>query len=346
MEFYNLELGNKTSRLHFNACDALFNGLDEHNTVVLVDQNTDEVVTPFIPTQEYNLRKIVLPAGERCKDLDTLKTTLSTLLDWEVTRDATVVGAGGGAVTDLAGMVSNLYLRGIRLVLIPTTLLAMVDAALGGKTGINFGRYKNMVGTFYPASEVRICSSLLTTLPEREFRSGLAEVIKAAMLGDAELMTLLEDRSADILARNPGVLSEMIYRSVMVKVRHVEEDFTERGIRVHLNLGHTFGHALESAAGLGAYSHGEAVAWGIGRALELGEYLGITDREYALRSRTLLEKYGFDLALSGYSESKLIAAIYHDKKRNRNGLRFILQTGPQKTEIRQIEENIVRSILV
>jgi len=184
----------------------------------------------------------------------------------------------------------------------------MVDAAIGGKTGVNFGAFKNLVGTFYPAREIRICLDFLVTLPEAEYRSGLAEVIKAAMLGDARLFELLESEPDAVRNRDPSVTEELVRRAVSVKAVHVREDLTEQGIRSHLNLGHTFAHALESVAGFGAVAHGDAVAWGIVQALRLGSALGITDPDYRERSEAALwSRNSFD-SCERFTRAKRFAA--------------------------------------
>ena len=181
------------------------------------------------------------------------------------------------------------------LVLAPTTLLAMVDACLGGKTGIDFLGYKNLVGTFYPASLIVVAPAGLRSLPEQEFRAGIAEAIKTAIIGDRALFDLLRDAKTEIDARDDGILAKIVRRSLAVKGRIVEEDPMESGIRAKLNLGHTFGHALESATGFSSWRHGEAVAWGIGRAIALGLRLGLTDRPFAEEVEALLRLYGFRL---------------------------------------------------
>ena len=226
----------------------------------------------------------------------------------------------------------------------PTTLLAMVDAAFGGKTGVNFGGFKNMVGTFYPAREVRVSTHFLTTLPEKEFRSGLAEVIKSALIDDSNLYDLLANRKEDIFLRKSEILDEIVFRSLGVKGRIVEADLTEQGIRAHLNLGHTFAHALETVTGFGTWSHGEAVAWGIGRALELGVQLGTTSRSYTDEVIRLLKDYNFTLSISVDSD-ELILAMGRDKKKQEGRLRFVLQSGPSATFIQEVPEAEVRKVL-
>jgi len=289
--------------------------------------------------------RVVLPPGERSKQWDVFHTLLRTCAERNLTRNDRIVAVGGGAVCDLSAFAAAVYMRGVELTLVPTTLLAMVDAAIGGKTGIDFLGYKNLVGAFYPADSVLIVPDFLDTLSEREFRSGLAEVLKAAMLGDEELLALLEHDRTAVLARDPEALRELISRAVAVKAGVVNRDFTERGERAHLNLGHTFGHALEAVLGFGVLTHGEAVAWGIGRALDLGQRIGITDPAWAERARTLLDDYGYALKRPGGTTAAIIAAMQKDKKRRRDGLPFVLQRGVGETELREVSSSQVAAVL-
>jgi 3-dehydroquinate synthase len=264
-----------------------------------------------------------LPAGESAKQWESVRALLTFCTEHSLGRDATIAGVGGGVICDITAFAASLYMRGCRLVLVPTTLLAMVDASLGGKTGIDFLGFKNLVGTFSPAHRIVIAPGAVKSLPEREYLSGLAEVIKTAMIGDAGLLSLLEDARERILARNTGAVEEMIRRSLAVKGRIVEEDPREKGSRAFLNLGHTFGHALESATGFTGWTHGEAVAWGIGRSLAAGLRFGITDPSFARRVRALLRLYGYRLeADSGYDA--LEPAFGLDKKRRSGKTRLVI----------------------
>jgi len=245
----------------------------------------------------------------------------------------------------MAAFAASLYMRGCRLVLVPTTLLAMVDAALGGKTGIDYGGFKNMVGTFYPAQELRLWPGVLASLPDREFRSGLAEVIKHAFLADPKLLTLLEDKRSAILARDSAVLEELVFRAVMVKVGVVERDLRETGERAFLNLGHTFGHALEAVLGFdGSWVHGEAVCWGMARAFDLGVVLGRTDPAWRDRAVALMSGYGFRLAASA-SPTAVLAAMNNDKKKKAGQVRFVLQENLGRTFQQAVDDAAVLACL-
>ncbi len=267
--------------------------------------------------------QVCLPAGEKAKQWESVHAVLTRCAESGLGRDATIAGIGGGVICDITAFAASLYMRGCRLVLVPTTLLAMVDASLGGKTGIDFLGYKNLVGTFYPAHRIVIAPGAVKSLPDREYLSGLAEVIKTALIGDAELLVLLETARERILSREPAVVEEMISRSLAVKGRIVQEDPREKGIRAVLNLGHTFGHALESATGFARWTHGEAVAWGIGRALSAGIRFGMTDPAFAHRVRSLLRAYGYRMEADAAFDA-LKAAFGLDKKRRGGTARLVI----------------------
>lgn len=289
--------------------------------------------------------QLILPPGESCKEISVLDAVLRGALALGLTRDTRFLVVGGGAATDLGAFAASIYLRGVPLILVPTTLLAMVDAAVGGKTAIDFGGFKNIVGSFYPATEVRIVPAFVNTLSEREYRSGLAEVIKAAMLADTRLFEILESEASAVLNRDESVVAECIERAIAVKVQVVQADFYERGERAFLNLGHTFAHALEAVSGLGQWSHGEAVAWGTVRALHAGLALGITARSYVDRAEALFQRYGYRLTAPDVDPMALIAAMQKDKKRTSGGLSFVLQADLGETLRAPVAETVLRDIL-
>lgn len=268
-------------------------------------------------------RTVVLPPGERSKRWRSVEAILGRAVALGLGRDGCMLGVGGGVVCDVTGLAASLFMRGCALALAPTTLLAMVDASLGGKTGIDFRGGKNLVGSFHPASRVLVCPAALATLPDREFLSGLAEAIKTAVVGDPSLLDLLEARRGEVLARDPGLLAEVVRRCLRVKGAICEADPREGGRRMLLNLGHTFGHALESWSGFRGWTHGEAVAWGMGRAAALGLALGATDPAFARRLGALLAAYGYRLeAPAGLRE--LGPALRFDKKQRGGTLRFVV----------------------
>jgi 3-dehydroquinate synthase len=326
-------------RTHVRAASpsSLFDSISE-SAVIVCDTNTRQFAPPG--------REVVeLPAGEQHKSWEYLHHVLGVLLEKGLTRASTVVGLGGGVITDLSACAASLYMRGCRLVLVPTSLLAMVDAALGGKTGVNFGGYKNMVGTFYPAHELILAPDLVRTLPEREYRSGLAEVIKSALLGDLELLALLETEVDSVLARDSALTERCVHACVAVKGRIVETDLRESGVRAHLNLGHTFAHALETVTGFGTYTHGEAVAWGLARAAQLSVLEGYAEQAYAEQVSVLLSRYGYDTTVRPELASDLIAAMQRDKKRTGAEVQFVLQRAAGETLVTSVEAENLTAVL-
>lgn len=289
--------------------------------------------------------RVVLPAGEAGKSWPAVEEILRHALKHGYDRGARFAAVGGGVVCDVAAFASSLYLRGVDTVLVPSTLLAMVDAAIGGKTGINLAGFKNMVGTFHLAREVRICPELVDTLTERDYTSGLAEAIKTALLGDGELLELLEAHLENVIAREPATVKEVVRRSAQVKASVVQNDYLERGNRAVLNFGHTFAHALESVAGFGEWTHGEAVAWGMARALALGRRLGRTDGDYAERIETLLTRYGYRTEAGIADADRLLSAMQKDKKRAGDAVRFVLSKGVGNTVVEPVPETEVRAVL-
>jgi 3-dehydroquinate synthase len=281
---------------------------------------------------------LVLQPGERHKSWDSVKTILQKARECGLGRDGLFIAVGGGVLCDLTAFSASVYMRGAKLALVPTTLLAMADAALGGKTGFDLEGIKNLAGTFYPAGEIIISLETLETLPEREWKSGIAEIIKAAVLdpetSGSGAKTLELFRDSRIAGNPPGkpvekpVFEKLIAMAVRVKGTIVEADPRETGAeRALLNLGHSFGHALETAAGLGSLSHGEAVAWGIARSCELGLSLGITPPERAKTIGEILSAWGYETAVP-YSFSidpdLFKTALLSDKKKKSGKLRFVV----------------------
>ena len=276
----------------------------------------------------------VLPAGETGKTLATCSDIFDALSQLRAGRDAVVVGLGGGVVGDLAGFAAACWMRGVRFVQSPTTLLAMVDSSVGGKTGVNLPQGKNLVGAFHQPAAVLADTSTLATLPGRELIAGLAEVVKYAALGDADLFEWLELQADALLARNPTTLTDAIGACVRHKAGIVARDEHETGERALLNLGHTFGHAIESATAYERYLHGEAVAIGMMLAARLSERLGLADREDGDRLRALLERLGLPVRLDPPIDPELLLGHMRlDKKATADGLRFVLWRGIGRAEV-------------
>jgi 3-dehydroquinate synthase len=264
-----------------------------------------------------------VPEGEEAKSLQTMTALQRQLATQEAHRDDLVVALGGGAVGDLAGFVAATYMRGVPFVQVPTTLTAQVDAAIGGKTAVNLPEGKNLVGAFHQPVAVLADTSTLATLPERDYRSGLAEVAKYALTLDLELLEGLERDPAPVLAREPAALERLVARCVRAKAGVVGEDERDTGRRLILNYGHTLGHALERLDAFAGRSHGEAVAVGMMFAARVAEARGTAAAGLASRHARLLASLGLDAAGLLPSAEEILRAMRMDKK-YREGMRFVL----------------------
>jgi 3-dehydroquinate synthase len=267
-----------------------------------------------------------VPPGEASKSLEQLAQLVDWLADRRAERGEALLAFGGGVVGDLAGFAAAVYLRGIPLIQVPSTLLAQVDASIGGKVGINHASGKNLMGAFYQPRLVLADPALLLTLPRRELSEGWAEVIKHGMALDASYVETLEREADLLLAKKPEPLTRVIARSVALKASVIEEDTLEAdgGRRHLLNYGHTIGHAIESVAGYGKWLHGEAVAAGMMAEAQLGLRIGITPAAVVTRQRTLLERYGLPTSLGGLPASDLLRACLWDKTVQHGRIRWVL----------------------
>ncbi len=272
--------------------------------------------------------RVELPAGEQNKQVEPVLDAVDRLLEAGWQRRAPVVALGGGVLGDMAGLVAALTLRGVPFVQLPTTLLAMVDSSVGGKVGVNHAVGKNLVGAFKQPALVVADLACLDTLPDRELRAGMAEAAKTALLGDLELLDLLERRPDDALARHPEVLAEVVERCCRFKASVVARDALEAGPRRILNLGHTLGHAIEAVAGYGELLHGEAVAIGLVGAAELASRLRLGPTDLPDRLRRLLAGLGLPRSVRGLPIDRLEAAMSMDKKVRGNRLAWVLPKEP------------------
>jgi 3-dehydroquinate synthase len=262
--------------------------------------------------------------AETKKNTRTVELLCRKLTRTGADRKSLIIAVGGGVVGDVAGFVAACYLRGVGLVHVPTTLVAQVDSSIGGKTGVNLPEGKNLVGAFYPPRLVLIDTDLLRTLPERQFRSGVAEVIKYGVIADAELFAYLERNMEKLLGKDRDALEYVILRCVEIKADVVSRDERESGLREILNFGHTFGHALESVTKYRRYLHGEAVAWGMIAAALLGRELGITRNNDVSQVVSLVRRTGKMPDWPRVAPKILIAAMRSDKKTRAGHLRFVV----------------------
>jgi 3-dehydroquinate synthase len=261
---------------------------------------------------------------EVAKNLKTVEAITRKLVRAGADRHALLIAVGGGVVGDVAGFVAASYLRGVSLVQVPTTVVAQVDSAVGGKTGVNLPEGKNLVGAFYPPRLVLVDPDALQSLPEREFRGGLAEVIKYGVIADAKLFAYLEEQMEEVLARGSGPLENIIRRAIGIKAAVVSKDERESGLREILNYGHTFAHALESSTRYRRYQHGEAVAWGMMCAALLGHEIIQTPANDVARIIALVRCIGPLPAWPAVPARKLFAAMHADKKTKFGKVRFVL----------------------
>lgn len=293
---------------------------------------------------------IALPAGEPSKSLDVVARVYDRLIDNHADRQTTIFAVGGGVIGDAAGFIAATYTRGVPFIQIPTTLLADVDSSVGGKVGVNHPRAKNMIGAFYQPFGVLIDTGALATLPDREYRSGLAEVVKYGVILDADFFAELETRADPLNQRDPAFLARVIARSCRLKADIVEKDEFERtGLRATLNYGHTFAHAFEALCGYGELLHGEAVAIGMRSASRLAERRGLIPSEVTERQIALLTRLGLPLTLPSpvsFGADAAIGRMRLDKKAVAGQLRFVLPTRLGAVEtIANVPEADVRAVL-
>ena len=266
----------------------------------------------------------ILPDGEKYKDIQHLNLIFDALLEAGFNRDCTVLALGGGVIGDMAGFASACFQRGVYFVQVPTTLLSQVDSSVGGKTGINHPLGKNMLGAFQQPQVVLADMAQLNTLPERELSAGLAEVIKYALLGDEDFLVWLEENMDGLVARDADLLAEAVYRSCAHKARIVANDEKEHGERALLNLGHTFGHAIESYLGYGTWLHGEAVATGMVMAADLSQRLGWISNEDVARTKKIIQRANLPISCPQIPLNDFLGYMAHDKKVLNGQLRLVL----------------------
>jgi 3-dehydroquinate synthase len=285
-------------------------------------------------------------AGESSKSLETVRTVYDWLVERRAERGSVVVALGGGVIGDLAGFVAATYLRGVPFVQAPTSLLAMVDASIGGKVGVDHPRGKNLIGSFFPPRLVVQDTSLLATLPGRSLREGFAEVIKHGLIMDPPMLDLLEQDAERLLAVEPGVITQIVARNAALKASVVSEDEREGGLRTILNYGHTLGHAIEAVTGYRSVLHGEAISVGMMAAAEIGAQMGITPPDVGERQGRLFERYGLPLRTSGLDDHAILAAIALDKKVAAKKVRWVLLEDFGRPVLRDdVPEDVVRGVV-
>jgi 3-dehydroquinate synthase len=284
-------------------------------------------------SQGYNVVEIILPDGEQYKNSETLNKIYDALIEARCERSATIIALGGGVIGDLTGYAAATYLRGVPFIQIPTTLLSQVDSSVGGKTGINHPRGKNMIGAFYQPEVVVIDTDTLKTLPPREYSAGVAEVIKYGLIRDADFFSWLENNIPKLMALDEATVAEAVYRSCQNKAEVVAADEKEAGERALLNLGHTFGHAIENGMGYGVWLHGEAVAAGTVMAANLSQRLGWLNQDEVDRIKVIFKASNLDKAPPLLGVEKYLDLMGLDKKVKDGKIRLVLQQGIGKSVI-------------
>jgi 3-dehydroquinate synthase len=295
---------------------------------VVGDENTRlhaESSAAALAATGFSAGTAILPPGEPQKSLASASALYDRLADVAADRKTLVVAVGGGVIGDLAGFVAATYNRGLPLLMVPTTLLAMVDSSVGGKVAVNHPKGKNLIGAFHQPVGVWIDTAVLATLPEREYRSGLAEVVKYGVILDPELFEYLERHADALVRREPEALGHVVMRSCRLKADVVEKDEREEtGLRAVLNYGHTFAHAFETVGGYGAWLHGEAVAAGMVCASWLAERRGLVPAEVTARQVRLLERFGLPTRPEAWPVETLVAVMRNDKRSVNGRLRLVL----------------------
>jgi 3-dehydroquinate synthase len=286
---------------------------------------------------------LIFPGGETNKRLSAVESLAEQMLDRGADRSSMVIGFGGGIVTDVSGFLAAIFMRGIPVLQVPTTLLAQVDAGTGGKTGVNLVSGKNLIGSFHHPTAVLIDPDVLSTLPPREYRAGLFEVIKCGVIRDRNLFDLLDHQRDEVLALKPGVTDQLIAAAVNIKADVVTADEREGDLRRILNFGHTIGHAIEAETGYVRLLHGEAIAWGMLAATRLAELTGNLKGTDADRIARVITSYGPLPAISDLQPDRLLARLWHDKKTMQGKIHFVLPTGIGSVKVVSgIEQALIR----
>lgn len=322
-----IKFSNASTNFYFNSSlKELSKIIDKKHTVFITDQN----IIKAHESKFKGFNTIVIPAGEAYKKQSTVDEIILKLIENKADRKTVLVGVGGGVITDLTGYVASVYMRGISFGFVPTTILSLVDASIGGKNGIDVGVYKNMVGIIRQPSFILHDLSLLQSLPQKEWQNGFAEIIKHACIKDAAMFKQLEKHSLEDYIKDKKLLADLIQRNAMIKTRVVQKDEFEKGDRRLLNFGHTIGHAIETQYNL---MHGEAVAIGMVYASRISEQLlGFSGKE---KIRLLIEQYQLPVAIE-FNAKKVFEVLAMDKKRVQKEMNFVL--------LEKIGKGVVHSI--
>jgi 3-dehydroquinate synthase len=331
--------GRTSSILIGENVENLSNYLDSEKVFILTNPSISDLYSEIFPKKAT---VITMPAGEKHKNLNTVLDTIRQLIAVGADRKSVIVGFGGGIVCDMAGFIASIYMRGVRFGFVPTSLMAQVDASVGGKNGVNCDGYKNMIGVFNQPDFVLCDPKTLKTLPERELKAGMAEVIKCGLIADSDLFSFVENNIDAIVNCEEDKIYVIVNKSVEIKAGIVEADEKESGERKKLNLGHTFGHAVEKHSN--NILHGEAVSIGLVIAAKISQLLNLITNEDFIRIKNVLSKTGLPVTVD-ISPANLLEAIGKDKKRENDFVHFVLNKGIGNSEIREISFDKLANLL-
>ncbi|MBU1225187.1 MAG: 3-dehydroquinate synthase [Gammaproteobacteria bacterium] len=333
MQTLTVDLGDRSYPIHIGAgllgqAGLILPHLAQKRVMVVTNTTVAPLylaqLTATLEAAGVTVAQVVLPDGEAFKNWETLNLVFDALLTDHAERKTTLIALGGGVIGDMTGFAAACYQRGVPFIQIPTTLLSQVDSSVGGKTGINHPLGKNMIGAFYQPKVVLADTDTLKTLPARELSAGLAEVIKYGLIWDADFLAWLEANMEKLRALDPAAITHAIYRSCEIKAQVVGEDEREGGIRAILNLGHTFGHAIETGMGYGTWLHGEAVAAGMVMAAQTSQRMGWISEADVARTRALIRAAGLPGVAPDLGVDTYLEYMGHDKKVEGGKMRFVL----------------------
>lgn len=353
-----IELGDRRYEILIGSglldCDSAFQELSAASCALIVSNTTvaplyAERLRGVLAKQFRRVISVSLPDGESHKDWPTLQLIFDALLANHCDRKTVLFALGGGVVGDMTGFAAASYMRGVPFVQVPTTLLAQVDSSVGGKTAINHPLGKNMIGAFYQPQRVICDLAVLETLPARELSAGLAEIIKYGPIADMAFFDWLEDNLDALMVKSPEALAFAIRRSCEIKAHIVGLDEREGGLRAVLNFGHTFGHAIESGMGYGAWLHGEGVGCGMVMAAQLSQRLGLVDPTFVQRLKTLIERAGLPVVGPVLNQvdnaGRYLDLMRVDKKAEAGEIRFVVIDGPGKAAVQAASDAMVREVI-
>lgn len=311
--------------------------LSTENVYTLYGRPVVEILEKYLPTSVF-----LVPSGEECKTLENASLCWNAMIEKGLDRHSLLINLGGGSVTDLGGFVGGTFMRGIDVVHVPTTLMGMVDAAIGGKTAINLAHGKNLVGVFHYPKKIIFSPHFLESLPEREYRSGISEIIKYGIIWDSSFFAFLKENMPRILSREMPILKYVIEKSQQIKQEVVDKDKYEKGLRSILNWGHTFGHALETVTKYTQYLHGEAVSIGMNCAAQMSHALGYTDPLFVREIEAICQQAKLPTQLPKISISDFVNAMRTDKKNAYGKISLVLAKGIGSVEIvKGIDEDVI-----